>query len=81
MNIWVTTSRRRSARDKDQQQANCALDHFIRGEYLLIHERDSLAALEQYNLALHCQPDHYLSLLASGLTLKGLRRWERPTPC
>ena len=35
-----------------------------------------MAALDEYNRALLRQPDHYLSLLASGLTLRKLRRWD-----
>ena len=45
-----------------------AFDYFIRGEFHYQQGRDE-EALKSYSQALRRQPDHFLSLLASGLTL------------
>ena len=79
--LWIAQSRRalgdaEAARQAEKQAAAhrpvSGLDYFILGEFHFMCEDQPDKALADYSLALRRQPDHYLSLLASGLTL-----WER----
>jgi tetratricopeptide (TPR) repeat protein len=56
-------------------QPTTALDHFAMGEYHAVRAEWE-AALDSYSQALRLQPDHYLSLLASGMILVDLERDE-----
>ncbi len=63
-----------AARLLGEERAADALDDFIRGEYQFYHEHDAITSLDEYSRALVRRPDHYLSLLAAGLTLRRLQR-------
>ena len=52
-----------------------AMDYFLLGEYHAQHGRRE-QAVATYAQALAQQPDHYLSVLASGVALGGLKRYE-----
>ena len=56
-------------------QPTTAMDHFLLGEYHTRHGRQD-QALASYWQALAQQPDHYLSLLASGVALGELKKHE-----
>ncbi len=51
------------------------LDYYVLAEYQA-HRKRFDEALENYSLALRRDPDHYLSLLAAGVTLARLDRYE-----
>jgi tetratricopeptide (TPR) repeat protein len=79
--LWIAQSRRAlgeadAARQAEKRAAAhrpvSGLDYFILGEFHYMCEEQPEKALADYSLALRRQPDHYLSLLATGLTL-----WER----
>ncbi len=84
LRLWMAASYRALKDDVSAQQAEeqaserptTALGYFILGEYRFFHDNNLPAALEQYAWALRRDPDHYLSLLASGLSLWALHRWE-----
>ncbi len=56
-------------------QSTTGLDYYVRAEFEA-HQKQFEQALENYSRALRCTPDHYLSLLGSGVVLVRLQRYE-----
>ena len=65
-----------AARDSAESlQPTSATDHYLLGEYHARHGRQD-EALASYWQALARQPEHYLSLLAAGVALGELKKYE-----
>jgi serine/threonine protein kinase/tetratricopeptide (TPR) repeat protein/streptogramin lyase/subtilisin-like proprotein convertase family protein len=67
---------RRAEQVAERISPETALGHFIEGE-LQYHLGQNDDAIQSYALAMHCQPDHQLSLFASGLTFLEVGHYEK----
>ena len=76
---WETLGEQKAAAEARAQAASrqptSATDYYLLGEYHAQHGRPD-QALASYWQALTRQPDHYLSLLAAGVTLGELQKYE-----
>ena len=80
---WIAESHRALGEEELAQEADrradtlpCTggLDYFVLGEFQFHVQKQGEEALQSYLAALHPQPDHYPSLLAAGMRLRGLRQ-------
>jgi len=77
--LWRALGKEDLAKKADEQAKALSpatgLDYFVLGEFHA-HQRRLAQALEAYSLALRCKPDHDLSLLATGVILAKLGKYE-----
>ncbi|MCC6126083.1 MAG: tetratricopeptide repeat protein [Pirellulales bacterium] len=64
---------KRAQAEAERLRNETALDYLILGDFHYLCENKFSAALDDYVQALQRQPDHFLSLLAAGLTLSWLK--------